>query len=146
MRDIRRTTAGVLATALATGMLVALPACGGAGDPNATSGQTETEKSASVTAFKSDDETIVFQDKDGLTQHIFKHDGDKITGMMSYIDYGSEDAAKLAAQSLSPEESGGSIEKVYAEGTGVIVEYGPSEFEELTLEQVEMLYKDLEKV
>ena len=146
--------------ALLAGMLAVLPACGGAGgagDANATSDVTETEttgedltvKETEGTATKSagddlrsDDTQLVFQDDTGTSKTVFKHDGDTITGMLTYINYGDVQTAQAAAKQLADDDSA----KVYADGTYVVFEYDANNYDDLTLEEIQANYSHLKQI
>lgn len=147
----------IVVTTLMAGALAVLPACGGSGDTGAgTDATAEQALGEDLTIKKktgntpesagdklhSDDTQLVFQDETGSSKTVFKHDGETITGMATYVDYGDVQTAQAVAKQLS--EDGSS--KVYADGTYVVFEYDANGYADLTLEDVQANYSHLRQI
>ncbi len=101
-----------------------------------------------------DGEVKLVKDKDklcyvsGAATIVYYYDGNKITGYEMYVDYGSEEAAKLAVQGLEDGQNAGDIgiDSITQNGSYVIIKYAESEYDGLTVKDVKEQYEDFEKL
>ena len=106
-----------------------------------------SEDSSGVNEFKalySDQNKMVFQYTDN-SKIVFHHNGTKITGYELYFDYEDAATANLAKQTIINENSE-DVKNVRVEGSMIIVTYAESTYEDLTLEDVRMVYSYLTEV
>lgn len=89
----------------------------------------------------SDDTKMVF--KNGNSQLVYYYSGDTITAYHAYIDYEIATTAKYVATSVIEKDA--TIDKVYAKGRYVVVEYAKSTYEDTTATEVRKLYSAIEQ-
>lgn len=141
----------ILLTMLALFLTLSLTACGSdSGKENeekkgSESSQVEEKDGAEKTDDKielySDDTKMVF--KNGNSQLVYYYSGDTITAYHAYIDY--ENATTAAYVATSVIEKNETIDKVYAKGRYVVVEYAKSTYEDTTATEVRQLYSAIEQ-
>lgn len=86
----------------------------------------------------SDDTKFVFEMEDN-TKAIYYHDGNKITGYEIRVGYDSHELAELAKieYEKEPDEN---AETVRVDGNTLVVEFGPAEYEETSLDEIKAAY------
>ena len=89
----------------------------------------------------SDDTKLVFQESN--ITYVFYYSGDKITNMVTYINYENEVTANYARELLNGESS---IKKAYVEDKYLVVEYNESEYKDLTVNGVKAAYSLVKEV
>ena len=87
----------------------------------------------------SDDTKYVFK-TDENTTGIFYHNGDKITGYEVRVDCKTQEVAELTKEEYLAESEDEDIKSINVEGNYLIVEYGPEEYKDLTLDAIKTTY------
>lgn len=97
--------------------------------------------------FYSDDTKYVITLEDN-TRGIYYHDGNKITGYEIRVTYESHEEAELAKEEFEKEEENEEedIKSVRVEGNELIAEFGPGEYEDTTIEEIETAFELLKSV
>lgn len=96
-----------------------------------------------------DEENNVIRINRGSYYTIYTHDGSKITGATSYIDFNSNDEAKTELAEINKENLDANVKDVYVEDNRIVIEYEEGLYNSLTLEEVQVTaqfyeqYKDL---
>ena len=89
----------------------------------------------------SDKNKIVFAN--GKAKLVYYYSGETITGYESYIDYEDPVAAKYAESTFEKDDS---IKEVYTKDQYLVVVYNDSEYKDVTLSELKVIYSMLEEV
>ena len=102
-----------------------------------------TQNEAPDIELYSDDTKIVFKNDQGMAVYYYK--GKEITGSHLYIDYGTEEAAKIALSVLNTEENE-TIESAHTEGKYLVIVYKKSTYDTLNVDTLRLVYSYLEEI
>ena len=86
----------------------------------------------------SDDEKIVFES--GKSLLVFYYKGDKITAYHTYIDYETEETAKIALEATKKTEL---VKDVYTKGKYLVIEYNDDHYSKFTVKDIKEAYSYL---
>lgn len=98
-----------------------------------------TKKTVESMELYSDDSKYVFKTDDNTTG-IFYHNGNEITGYEIRVTYDSHELAEIAKAEYLKESEDEDIKSINVSGNELIVQYGPKEYEDLTLDAIKMTY------
>lgn len=109
-----------------------------------------SEEDVAPIELHSDDSQIVLQSVDTeesaeRLRLVFEHDGDKVTGIKSYVDYGTVALAQEVAAEidLAADED---VLSVSVEGSCVVIVQAPETYEGLTVGMLEETYPDMRRI
>lgn len=101
-----------------------------------------------VDALRSDGTKLVYRDPSGDSILVFYYEGEAITGQSVYYNYGDEDSAQVAADSMRQaqvEAADESIRGIRIDGTYVAIDYGEAMYAGMTVSDVKTAYAYLEE-
>ena len=99
----------------------------------------KTKEAVQEMELYSDDTKYVFK-TDENTTGIFYHNGNEITGYEVRVECETHELAELAKAEYLSESEGEDIKSVKTDGNYLIVDYGPEEYKDLTLDAIKMTY------
>ena len=113
-------------------------------EENVSEGQKVTSNNSNEDEIElySDSTKIVFESGQGKI--VYYYSGETITKYEAYIDYGDATTAKFALSQLDDDEE--NVKKKYTKGKYLVIEYAESEYENLTVSDVKLMYSYLKEL